>query len=199
MPNAETLASLGVYVRRGFLDPELCATLRSAAFAAPRVASVVTHEDGETLVDEVRRSVKAEVAPSTSELVESRFVALMPEMERHFAVSLHGWQPLQFLIYQEGDMFGPHRDRDSGESGRHVILDERKITTVIFLNGQADSGEDSFSGGYLTLYGLVDEAPSMPVPVIAEPGLLVAFRSETIHSVSKITRGVRFSVAGWFS
>ena len=55
----------------------------------------------------------------------------------------------------------------------------------------------SFSGGYLTFYGLAETA-NLPVPIIADPGLLIAFRPDLIHAVTPVTRGLRLSVVSWF-
>ncbi len=35
----------------------------------------------------------------------------MPEFAKHYGVQLTGIQPLQFLVYREGDFFERHRDR----------------------------------------------------------------------------------------
>ena len=140
---------------RDFLDPELCARCRLDALAAPGVRSLVAHADaGQTMDEDIRQSVHARVANSTVALIEARFATLMPELERHFLVKLRGWQTPQFLIYRVGDKFQPHRDRQSGMgSGNAVAGEHRKVSMVIFLNGQAEDGEETFGGGYLTFYG----------------------------------------------
>jgi predicted 2-oxoglutarate/Fe(II)-dependent dioxygenase YbiX len=199
MPNADVLASLGLFVLRDFLDPDLCAHCRSAALSAPNQQSLVRRADAGVAADQdIRRSVEARVPASTMALVETRLTALMPKLESHFRVALSGWQTPQFLIYRVGDAFQPHRDRLAGGApGSGVEGEQRQVSTVIFLNGQAEDGDDGFSGGYLTFYGLA-EAASMPVPIIAEPGLLIAFRPDLIHAVTPVTRGMRCSIVSWF-
>jgi SM-20-related protein len=34
---------------------------------------------------------------------------------------------------------------------------------------------------------------------VGEPGLLVAFRSDTVHEVLPVTHGERFTVVSWFN
>jgi predicted 2-oxoglutarate/Fe(II)-dependent dioxygenase YbiX len=199
MPDANVLASLGLFVIRDFLDPELCTQCRLAALAAPSDQSLVGHADTGVAADrEIRQSVRARVPAPTVAQVEARLAALMPALERHFRVTLSGWQSPQFLIYRMGDKFQPHRDRPvEAPPGEDVEFERRKVTMVVFLNGQAEDGGDGFSGGYLTFYGLA-AAASMPIPIIAEPGLLVAFRSDLIHAVTPVTGGTRCSIVCWF-
>jgi predicted 2-oxoglutarate/Fe(II)-dependent dioxygenase YbiX len=168
--------------------------------AAPGDRSLVTLQNADDITDEQeRQSVKAKVDASTKALVETRFAGLMPELERHYLVALRGWQQPQFLIYSEGGHIQPHRDQFAGKDPVDgAERDRRQVSTVIFLNGQGEDGENTFSGGYLTFYGLVGGAVNLPVPLIAEPGLLVAFRSTMIHYVTPVTRGKRFAVACWF-
>jgi SM-20-related protein len=200
MPTADDLASLGLFVVRDFLDSEFCARCRQVALAAPSAPSLVARAGvADTLDEKLRQSVEASVPAATLATVETRLAALMPELERHFLISLRSCQPPKFLIYRIGDMFQPHQDRGaSTDMGQDAARASRQVSAVIFLNGHADEGEESFSGGYLTLYGL-GGAPSLPLPLIAAPGLLVAFRSDLIHAVTPVTRGMRHTIVGFFA
>ena len=65
------------------------------------------------MLDEAtRRTGVAHVSASTVALVEDRLRATKPTLEDHFLVQLAGWQQPQFYIYEEGDFFVIHRDKD---------------------------------------------------------------------------------------
>ena len=65
--------------------------------------------------------------------------------------------------------------------------------TVLFLN-------DDYTGGALTLYGLVDDPKwrDYGFAVAPAPGLLVAFPSDMLHEVTPVIAGERCTVANWF-
>jgi predicted 2-oxoglutarate/Fe(II)-dependent dioxygenase YbiX len=71
----------------------------------------------------------------------------------------------------------------------------------VFLNG-SDAGEPAgYSGGSLTFYGLMDDGAggeSVGLPLAGELGLLVAFPSDLLHSVSPVTAGERYTLVTWF-
>ena len=121
MPNADFFAALGFFARRGFLDAETSARLRAEVRAAPASAATVRTDDRAYDVDRSTRSTDwAEVTPEATELVEVKLAGVMPEVARQYGVQLTGVQPLQFLVYREGDFFERHRDRGDGE--RHARL-----------------------------------------------------------------------------
>jgi predicted 2-oxoglutarate/Fe(II)-dependent dioxygenase YbiX len=73
---------------------------------------------------------------------------------------------------------------------------------VIFLNGTADDDAPAgYTGGELTFHGLLNGAEweKCPFPLTAEPGLLVAFRSDTVHEVRPVTSGRRYTIVSWFT
>ena len=204
MPNADFFTRFGLFVVRDFFEPELCAELLSEArSAAGAPATVVRKGVTRTVVDEeLRRTKQARVSEATSSLVEARLLALQAELETHFGMTLAYWQEQKFLVYREGDFFSPHRD----SLGAHVpgvseSAEERKVSVVVFLNGESEApGPNVYGGGYLRIYGLMDD-PRMEgygIPLIGEPGVLVAFRSELIHEVTPVTHGERFTIVSWF-
>jgi hypothetical protein len=87
---------------------------------------------------------------------------------------------VQVYRYPQGGKFGYHIDTGSGK--------ERKLSIVVNLNPG-----DEYQGGDLRLYD--DESPSLfqGKPV----GTAVVFPSHTLHGVSAITSGVRYSMAIW--
>ena len=58
-----------------------------------------------------------------------------------------------------------------------------------------------YSGGSLTFFGLMDDSPSgesVGLPLAGETGLLIAFPSHLVHSVSPVTAGERYTLVSWF-
>ena len=200
MANADFFAALGFYVRRGFLNPETSALLRSAVKDAPRSAASVRTDDRAYEIDRSsRRTDWADVASDAVELVEGRLRAIMPAVSRHYGVPLTGLQPLQFLVYRQGDFFERHRDRGE-DSDTPAFSRARRVAAIIFLNGEGDPSAGGYSGGSLTLYGLFDEpgAETVGFPLVAEEGLLATFPADVMHEVQPVGAGERYTVVTWF-
>jgi SM-20-related protein len=201
MPNADFFTNFGLFVAKDFFDAELRAELLSEARSAANTPATVGIKGDTYAVDESVRSTKlAEVSEATRSFVKERLLDLKPALERHFDMTLSDCQEPQFLVYREGDFFHPHQDSDH-ESDAAEFARERQVSTSIFLNGESDvPGPDVYGGGSLRFYGLMED-PRMKeraIPVIGEPGLLVAFRSELVHDVTPVTHGERYSIVTWF-
>ena len=154
-------------------------------------------------VDEgYRRTKMADVSDPTREKIRARLLSLMPELSGYFDVPLSEVQRPQFLVYRRGDFFRRHIDSAEDDSAAHAVR-ARRVSTVVFLNGEGqEADEDSYGGGALTFYGLLgDDPPARDVglPLTGATGLLVAFRSDAIHSVSPVTHGERYTIVSWFS
>ena len=68
------------------------------------------------------------------------------------------------------------------------------------MNGEVPEEDPaSYAGGSLMFYGLIDDPRTRNhgLPLTAVSGLLVAFRSETVHAVTPVTRGTRFTIVSW--
>jgi len=117
-------------------------------------------------------------------------------LERHFGAALGECEEPQFLRYQTGDFFVPHQDGNTP-----LVHDEsrfRKISVVIFLSRQSEQVlPETYGGGSLVLHGPYS-GPPLRVPIVASPGMLAAFRSETTHEVTPVTHGERFTIVSWF-
>jgi predicted 2-oxoglutarate/Fe(II)-dependent dioxygenase YbiX len=193
MPAADFFAALGFFVRRGFLDAETCARLRDEVRAAPSSPATVRADARSYDVDRSTRSTDwAEIAPSSVEDIEQKLAAAMPDVARQYGVPLTGIQPLQFLVYRQGDFFQRHRDR--GDADAPEFSRSRRVAAVVFLN-------DEYRGGHLTLYGLFDQpkGDDLGFPLEAEEGLLVTFPSDVTHEVRPIEAGERYTVVTWFT
>ena len=201
MPSANFFAHLGMFVVREFLDAQSCARFRSEMRSSSHTPLAVI--DGCTYLEKVKESVRrtkyAEVSPALMLDVEARLLAIKPRLESHFNLTLAGCEKPQFLVYNEGDFFRPHRDRDD-EPGKPEYIKKRQVSVVIFLNDTEGSGSTSYCGGELTFFGLIDDPPwkMCGLPLATEAGLMIAFRSEIIHEVSPITSSERFTIVSWF-
>jgi SM-20-related protein len=198
MPRAEFFVPFGLFAQREFLDAALCEALRREMAAAPGRPSPVAEGAADAVDQSYRKTVSAQVSDATKSLVQSRLEPLKPILERHFGIPLNGCQPPQLLRYRVGDYFRAHADHEA-EGPKHVT--ERRVSAVVFLNGESDDDEPgSYSGGALTFFGLMGDprGDAVGFPLDGEPGLLVAFHSDLVHSVTPVTRGERFSIVSWF-
>src|SRR5262245_57187045 len=159
MPGAEFFSRLGVFAARRFFDSELCRQFRSEIGSAARESATVV--DGVTLrgrvKENVRKTKQVDVPLRSSVLVRGRMLALKPALETYFGLSLTDCEPPQFRVYHEGDFFRPHRDGDE-DLRKPAYVNRRRVSVVVFLNGgREDDDQDSYSGGTLMLYGLIDD------------------------------------------
>jgi SM-20-related protein len=157
----------------------------SEATVYGRSASGSIHEN-------TRKTLRLKPSDGTIELVTRRLWLLKEPVEKHFAVTLSECEEPQFLRYREGDFFVAHQDGNTGLL--RLDTERRLISTVIFLSRETDVTEpDSYCGGALVFSDLRNR-----FHMRAEPGTLVAFRSETTHEVTPVTHGERYSIASWY-
>ncbi|TPI51524.1 2OG-Fe(II) oxygenase [Mesorhizobium sp. B3-1-7] len=171
----------------------LCSEIRAATGEA---AGLLGRSDQKPQWSQVRQTRRAEVSLAAQALIKRLLEQQKTVLERHFAIALGAFEKPQFLHYQEGDFFVPHQDGNTP-----IIRDEsrfRKISMVIFLNGQSDEpSPEDYSGGSLVLHGPYS-GPELRVAMLALPGSVVAFRSETTHEVTPVTRNERFTIVSWY-
>jgi SM-20-related protein len=194
---ADFFVQFGLFARRNFFDSEFCDKLRREIASVPERPSTVADETSDAIDQAYRKSVSAQVSEKTKSLVHARLLKLLPTIGNHFKVPLNGCQAPQFLRYRVGDYFQPHADRET-EGPDYVA--QRRVSMVIFLNGESAEPElDSFGGGRLTFFGLMDgsRADSLGFPLVGERGLLVAFRADIVHSVAPVTQGERYTIVSW--
>jgi SM-20-related protein len=197
---ADFFERFGFFAQPGLLNPGECISLREEMASAAAKVSTVAEGDTADEVDEGQRSSKwAQLSQETRVRLQERLLTLKPLLAEHFGEEFSGCQPAQFLVYREGDFFGAHHDTSDDREAADFVR-ERRISVVLFVNGGSEErAPDSFGGGALTFYGLMGAGgQSVGLPVDAEPGLAVAFPSETLHGVSPVTHGQRFTVVTWF-
>ncbi|MEO6723815.1 MAG: 2OG-Fe(II) oxygenase [Blastocatellia bacterium] len=200
MPDAGFFTQLGLVAIINFLDTELCESFRVEMESAVDFPATV-RAGREDVVDEtVRRVSKVKVSPESKLLLDARLREVQPEMERHFGVTLRGFEKPQFLVYREGCFYTPHQDSTDDDEAEDYFK-QRKVSVVIFLNDESDTAQrDSYGGGRLTFYGLLKDPlwEKCGLPLIGEAGLLIAFLSDVTHEVKPVIHGTRYSIVTWF-
>jgi SM-20-related protein len=201
MSSADLFARFGILIRHGFLAEDLCQRVIAGIRSGRANQATVGNDHGDYVVDESSRRVsQIEVNEETRVLVEPSLRALKSVLEEHFHIALSHYQRPCFLYYGIGDHYVPHTD------SRHDNVDslsrEREVSVVVFLNQQSEHKADGcYGGGDLAFFGLLT-APGMEargLPLAAEKGLLVAFRSDLVHQVTPVTHGERFTIVTWYA
>jgi SM-20-related protein len=195
----DIFTSLGLYLKRGFLDPSLCEEMRAQMKThASEDGYVKTAAEGYTVDMNVRRTRVAQVPVDYAYMIRDRLEELRPAIEDHFAERLKLQEKPQFLFYEPGGHYAPHRDIPSEPDENAARIKGRVISVVVFLNDRA--GARPYSGGELVFYGLASDPrwKDYGLPLEAETGLLVAFRSDTLHEVRPVTGGERYTIVTWF-
>jgi SM-20-related protein len=201
VPDVSFFNNFGLLGVPAFLSAEDCRQLRDEIAEASISAATIREEGSEYGVDEGKRKTRwAEVSPEASGLVVDRLTQLQPEVSDRLGVELSGVQDPQFLMYRKGDFFRRHRDSNPDAAAAQFAR-ERQVSAVVFLNGESsEPAPDSYEGGALTLYGLMEdrEGGSIGLPVVGETGSLIAFPSAMMHEVTPVSRGERYTVVTWF-
>ena len=182
-----------LFVVKHFFEPCVCDAIVAEMKVAQADAATVYGKGTSGSIDaNVRKTLRVIPSRETIDLVTARLLSCKPTIEEHFSVRLNECEDPQFLRYREGDFFVAHQDGNTGLL--RLDTERRLISTVIFLSRESDvAGPDVYCGGSLEFTNLTSRY-KMP----AEPGTLVAFRSETTHEVTPVTHGERFSIASWY-
>jgi len=193
--------SFNIFMIRDFLDPEECAGLMAEARSAPTTPAPVYVKGSTELVHEsVRKAASLHLSDETISRLQDELLKQKRVLEKYFGQNLTDCERPQFLRYREGDFFVRHQDGNT-EQLEFDHLRIRRISIVVFLNdSSAEPKADTFSGGSLNFYQEADDLPaeSSVFGLLGEAGLLVAFTAETIHEVTPVTRGERFTIISWF-
>jgi len=204
MPEANFFAKLGLFVVEDFFDQSTCDRLRCEMRASNYTQAKIV--EGATALSKVNQGVRSTkdvyVLTTTAVLVESQLRLLKPKLESHFNLALDGCEKPQFLTYQPGDFFRPHRDGDD-DPKKPEYVHNRRVSLIVFLNDESNEcqpGISTYSGGSLTLYGLISDPrwQKYGFKLNGRAGMLIAFRSELLHEVTPITAGERYTITSWF-
>jgi len=182
-----------LFVSNQFFERRECeAIVAEMKAAAGSAATVYGSTVSGTIDQSMRRTFRVKPSNEAVALVIQKLLGLKDAIEQHFDVVLKECEDPQFLRYREGDFFVAHQDGNTGLL--RLETEQRLISTVIFLGRESESPEPgAYSGGSLVFSSLREQ-----FRVSSEPGMLVAFRSETTHEVTPVTHGERYSIASWF-
>lgn len=201
LPATELDARFDLFFVEEFFDAQTCEQLIAEIRTAWGGPATVYREGAATPVDEsVRKTTRRMLSPETTEFVRQRLLERIEEVERHFQIVLNDCEAPQFLFYQEGDFFVPHQDGNT-EQLQFDHLRVRRISVVIFLSRQsAQPAPGAYCGGSLVFYDQEADPhrKELGFHLAGEPGLLVAFRSDTTHEVAPVTHGERYSIVCWY-
>jgi len=200
MPTSVFFQQLGLFILPRFLDTDCCVEFCRQMAAAPAEKALITTSHGEERLDLYSRKVDSSILPKEiTTPLKQRLLEIQPALEQHFGIRLAGCESPEFLVYHPGDFFKPHRD--GGGSEVNDDIRRRRVSVVIFLNRESqEPAEDAYGEGHLTFYGLLEgpQWEKCAFPLNAEPGLLIAFRSDKWHEVKPVSHGRRFTVVTWF-
>jgi predicted 2-oxoglutarate/Fe(II)-dependent dioxygenase YbiX len=189
-------APFDLLVVENFLDHGACAELVAEMQRSPKAAALTYGQTEAGAINErVRKLARVQPSPESVAQVITRLEDLQVSIEEHFGVKLSSLEEPQFLCYREGDFFVAHQDGNTGL----VNLDSdrlRRISISVFLNPQSEVPVAGAYGGGLLVFS--DWRTRNEFRFAGETGTLVAFRSETTHEVTPVTRGERYSVVSWF-
>jgi SM-20-related protein len=184
-----------LYIVKQFFEPHLCEQIVAAMKAVEGVAATVYGRGTRGAIDQnMRRTLRATPSNETVALVKERLWSCKEALEKHFGVSLSECEEPQFLRYREGDFFVAHQDGNTGLI--RLDTERRRVSVSIFLSRESElPGPNTYSGGSLVFRAPADREQFR---MSAEPGTLVAFRSETTHEVTPVTHGERLSIVSWY-
>ncbi len=187
-----------LYLIKNFLEADLCGEITNALAASPaNSATVYGFAESASVVETTRRTSRVIPPKEIVELVGHRLTARQHEIASNYGIAVEGYEEPQFLRYRTGDFFVAHQDGNTGmlRSERELW---RKISVVIFLSQHSETVQPGSYGGGALVFTEWRRRPHGQFPLYGEPGMLVAFPSETTHEVVPITHGERYSIATWY-
>lgn len=187
-----------LFVAQQFFEPRTCQEILAELKASEADAATVYGRTSSGVVEQnVRNTLRLRPSSTTVDFVRQRLLACRSTLEQHFSLPLTDLEDPQFLRYREGDFFVAHQDGNTGLL--RLDTESRRISLVIFLSRETETPQpDAHCGGSLVFTNI---RPGPPVPQFrlrGEPGMLVAFPSETTHEVTPVTHGERYSIVSWF-
>jgi len=193
------LSQLGVFTSPAALSSDQCRDWRQRAVKAEsRPGHVYKH--GKSYLDEdARRAQEVGLTPEDEKRLDQHIAAARPALDRHFGMALGPLREYRCMLYDSGDFFVPHYDVKEVEDEAVNNVHKRTVTLLIFLNAP-DDPDVPYEGGELTFFGLLDvpDSDQHGFSVESSQGMMVAFRSNVLHSVTPILSGNRYVIVAWF-
>ncbi len=136
----------------------------------------------------IRKSKNSWIPPSEiSNWIYERIQAAVVEVNKHFEFDLHSLENLQFTEYNSEYKGHYHRHIDKFPTAVSPNS-HRKLSFSIQL-----SDPNSYSGGDLIIYNGTQMVANKNM------GTINFFPSYTLHEVTPVTEGTRYSLVGWCS
>ena len=202
MPGTNFFTELGLFVCQEFFSLKSCRELVDEIRCGTHQPATVVgaFSIGNYVADNYRRTLCAQISPALSSQIYAQVLAIKPQLEKHFSLSLTAIEQLEFLQYRKGDFFIRHQDCDDDPHKPMRVRIRRVSVTILLNDSDTITQPGDYSGGSLNFYGLLQEPlwEKCGFPLHVRAGTLVAFLSTTEHEVSVVERGERHSVAGWF-
>lgn len=187
-----------LYTYQHFFTATLCEQLKQHMLQAPAYkATIYAHADDRQINEDQRRTRQAKVSLELERQVVLPLLDIIPDLEHYYQVQIQGIEALQFLRYQPGDYFKPHRDKGTTPKGQRTRL----VSAVLFVNQATTPVQlGDYEGGQLLFYGHNPhhKGQLLGFEYPASTGSLVTFRPDIIHEVTPVTSGERFTVVAWF-
>ena len=171
--------------KKNIFDDHELSLIKSIGKSVPLIEGGVGNK--EVSLTETRRSKVSWIAPrpDTEFIFERIAQSLMTLNKSFYNYSLTHIEDLQFSEY-DNTYQGMYRNHtDDG----HDSAVTRKLSFTIQL-----SDSDEYKGGELLLYRFRLDKPEIAQ---REKGMMIAFPSSTIHEVTPVTVGTRYSLVGW--
>jgi SM-20-related protein len=150
VPPAEFFTRFGLFVAPAFLNTEACDALRREVRATSGTPGRLWRAGSAEEVVDLQRKRRTEmetISPTAVALVEGPLRGVMPALARNFGVTLTGIEPPKFVVYQVGDFYQAHADWSEATAAPDYVK-RRRITVVLFLNGQSESPAlERYGGG----------------------------------------------------
>lgn len=202
MPFPDFFAQFGLFYEYDFVTPEFCQQIRSEMEGAPIFEGKIwnPHHGEFTNTHAKKRKETQSLSAETVSLVTEKLTSLIPQIESTFDVKLKGVQMPKFTRYDEGDYYGRHVDVVINQDAPPELL-ERKISVIVFLSQEGEEpNEGDYCGGNLTFYGFINDPQwhGVGLPLESEQGLLICFRPNTLHEVTPVTHGSRYTITTWY-
>lgn len=173
-----------------YFDQATCDKIVQLAMKIPSEEPTVGGLTGEATKTLRRSRIRwiREENPDFKFLFDEYWKLLIQVNRDFFGFSVTHLPPLQFTEYYGSDN-GEYKSHQDifwiNDTPRH-----RKVSIITQL-----SPRSNYDGGELTFQNL-GETP--PQNIIEKQGSVIAFPSFVYHSLQPLTRGVRFSLVGWF-
>jgi predicted 2-oxoglutarate/Fe(II)-dependent dioxygenase YbiX len=191
----------GVFRIPEFMPATFCRELCDAAQSIPAAAAEYITPAGARHDDAVRKTNTIEAPDHMIDAYLNQLDSVRDELAKQFCCDLGEYEQPQVLAYGRGGHFTAHTDT-SDEPGLPEYVRNRAMSLILFLNSTSTARCDgTYGGGTLTFFNVSDVgmASRCRVPIIGEPGLLVAFPSDWLHCVTPVQHGRRWTLVTWIT